>query len=104
MQKGKPGKMMTTLCVDTSAVAGQTRVVKAVCEQYVPLKPMLPRGQFEAIVGSLIVELRALLFRYNVTTIAADGTSKTVVTLRYRGNIKDFTAAFWARELHYIHN
>lgn len=95
--------MITTLHVDASAVAGQTRVVEAVSRRYAPLVEKIPCERVEVIVGKLIVELRALIFSYNVTTVIADGTRKTVRTFRYRGDIKDFTTAFWTRELYFTH-
>lgn len=104
IQITEAGKMITTLHVDASAVAGQTRVVEAVSKRYAPLIEKIPRERVEVIVSNLIVELRALIFSYNVTTTAADGTSKTVRTLRYRGDIKDFTTTFLARELHLVHS
>ncbi|EMJ9261472.1 hypothetical protein RRQ98_004522 [Klebsiella pneumoniae] len=93
--------MMTTLRVDASAVAGQTRIVEAITRRYLPLFEKVPRERIEEIISNLVIELRGLIFSYKVTTVTADGSRETVRALRYRGDIKDFTTAFWARELNF---
>ncbi|MGS3400409.1 hypothetical protein ACB270_06685 [Citrobacter amalonaticus] len=93
--------MMTALRVDASAVAGQTRIVEAITRQHLPLFGEVPRERIEEIISNLVIELRGLIFSYKVTTVIADGSRETVRTLRYRGNIKDFATAFWARELNF---
>lgn len=92
---------ITTLRVDASAVAGQTRIVEAITRRYLPLFEKVPRERIEEIISNLVIELRGLLFSYKVTTVIADGSRETVRALRYRGNIKDFAATFWARELNF---
>lgn len=94
-------EIMTTLRVDASAVAGQTRVVEAITRQHLPLFEKVPRERIEEIISNLVIELRGLIFSYKVTTVIADGSRETVRALRYRGNIKDFATAFWARELNF---
>lgn len=97
------GFIELTLRVDYSALKGQTCLVKAVTERNIQLLENVPCERIENIIGKLIVELRALIFSYNVTTVAADGSRKTVRTFRYRGAIEDFATAFWARELNFVH-
>ena len=97
------GFIELTLRVDYSALKGQTCLVKAVTERNIQLLENVPCERIENIIGKLIVELRALIFSYNVTTVASDGSRKTVRTFRYRGAIEEFTAAFWARELNFVH-
>lgn len=93
--------MMTALRVDASAVAGQTRIVEAITRQHLPLFGEVPRERIKEIISNLVIELRGLIFSYMVTTVIADGSRETVRALRYRGNIKDFATAFWARELNF---
>lgn len=100
-QHSTGAKTMTTLRIDASAVAGQTRIVEAITRQHLPLFEKVPRERIEEIISNLVIELRGLLFSYKVTTVIADGSRKTVRAFRYRGDIKDFTTAFWARELNF---
>ncbi|MFH5043488.1 hypothetical protein ABWM37_10800 [Klebsiella michiganensis] len=95
--------MIATLRVDASAIVGQNRIVEAVTKEYLPLLEKLSNERVENIINQLLIELRRLIFSYNVTTVIADGTRKTIRTLRYRGDVKSFTAAFWTRELYFTH-
>ncbi|RAL75284.1 hypothetical protein CSC35_3840 [Enterobacter hormaechei] len=81
----------------------QTQVVEAVSKRYLPLIEKVPGEIVEVIIGKLIIELRALVFSYNVTTISTDSSRKTVRAFRYRGAIEEFATAFWARELNFVH-
>nr|WP_176690516.1 hypothetical protein [Enterobacter kobei] len=102
MLKKQPSGELT-LHVDCSALKGQTCLVKAVNERNIQLLENVYCERIENIIGKLIIELRRLVFSYNVTTVATDGTRKTVRTFRYRGAIEEFTTAFWARELNFVH-
>ena len=97
------GYVELTLHVDCSALKAQTQVVEAVSKRYLPLIEKVPGEIVEVIIGKLIIELRALVFSYNVTTISTDSSRKTVRTFRYRGAIEEFATAFWARDLNFVH-
>jgi len=95
--------MITTLQIDATAIAGQTRVAEAVIRRHLPLFEQIPQERVRRIIDGLFVELKGLIISYNVTTILADGASKTVRTIRYRGCIEDFTTAFCAKEFNLSH-
>jgi hypothetical protein len=60
---------------DYSALKGQTCLLKRSL-RVIQLLENVPCERIENIIGKLIIELRALIFSYNVTTIAADGSAK----------------------------
>lgn len=97
------GFVEMTLHVDCSALKGQTCVIKAVTERNIQLLENVSCERIENIIGKLIIELRRLVFCYNVTTVSTDGSRKTVRTFRYLGAIEEFATAFWARELNFVH-
>lgn len=88
-----------TLQVDASALVAQTKVIAEVIKRFEPLLKELP----DEIIKNFLVALKGFIFSYNVTTVGADGSRKTVRVLRYRSGIEDFTTAFWAREINVLH-
>ena len=98
---GKPISM--TLEIDTSIMVAQTKIIAEVLESFEPLLAKASQEIVENIISNFVVKLKDILFGYYVATLLADGTSKTVRVIRYRGDIKSFTTAFWTREIHLLH-
>lgn len=107
-QNGKHPRNSTeaamTLCIDISAIAGQMKIIRTVTNRNKPLLQEIPGKYIKDIINDLVIELRGLIFSYKVTTIFADGSSKTIRALRFKGCIEEFASTFWARKLNCIHN
>lgn len=96
------GKSMT-LKVDVSAMVAQMKIASEVMNEFEPLLSELTEQRAKQSISDFIVALNNLVVGYYVTTFFTDGTRKTIRCLRYRGNIKNFTTAFWTKEVCILH-
>lgn len=92
-----------TLQVDISAMAAQMQIAAEIMKEYEPLLSKLTEQRVNQIISDFVVAMNNIVIGYYVTTIFADGARKTIRAIRYRGDIKSFTAAFWAREVCVLH-
>lgn len=88
-----------TLELDLSAMVSQTKLIADVLQGFEPLLSGLSKQRIKDLLSKFIVELKTILVGDLVTTVIADGTGKAVRTLRYSRDVKEFTTAFWTREL-----